>query len=102
MSEPDLLTKDLLLNLARSEVVVVVEADFTNSARERLCVDRATDFARGLPGIGRELSRRVRMYADREPHVTPTCADRIRLLQLWLVVCSKDHENPTHARFSRP
>ena len=64
MREPDLLTKDLLLDVSWREVVVVVEADLADCARERLRIHRATDLARSLFRIGRELPCCVRMHAD--------------------------------------
>ena len=92
MGKSDLLTKDLLLNVSWSEIVVIIEADFTNSARERLCVHCSPDFARGLPWIGSKLPCRVGVHADREPDVTPPRTDLIRLCQLRLIVGREDHK----------
>ena len=55
MREPDLLTKDLLLDVSWRKVVVVVEANLADCPRERLRIQRATDLTRSLFRIGREL-----------------------------------------------
>ena len=64
MREPDLLTKELLLDVSWRKVVVLVEADLVDCPRERLRIQRATDLARSLFRIGRELPCCVWMDAD--------------------------------------
>ena len=58
--------KTCLLHVARREVVVVVEADLADRARQRLAGQPRFDKRRRRGRIGGELSRRVRMHADRQ------------------------------------
>ena len=55
--QPDLLAKHLLLDVARREVVVVVEADLADGPRQRLRVDRLRSPAAPPPSGSRRTSR---------------------------------------------
>ena len=52
LRQSDLLAEHLLLDLARREVVVVIEADLTDGPSERLHTDRLLYAACGFGGIG--------------------------------------------------
>src|SRR5687768_10971377 len=73
--QPDLLAEYVLLRLPRREVVVVIEPDLPEAARQRLCGDGGIDGPCRARGIARELSRGMRMHADRKPHLGPAPAD---------------------------
>jgi hypothetical protein len=88
--EADLLAEHLLLRLARREIVVIVEADFANRARQRLGCDGGVDLTGRRSRVLRELPGRVWMDADGKPHVRPAPADFPRLRQLRLVVGGED------------
>ena len=100
MREPDLLTKNLLLDLSWREIVVVVEADLADCPRKRLRIQCATDLARSLFRIGRELPCCVWMDANGKSDVTPPRTDLIRLLQLGFVVGREDDEGTADTRLS--
>jgi len=98
MRQPDLLAEHLLLDVPRREVVVVIETDLPYCPRERLRIDRLLHPARGVGGIGRERSGRMRVDADREPHLRPSRSDLLRLTQFRFIVRREDNERAAETR----
>jgi len=101
MGQSDLLAEHLLLDVARREAVVIIEADFTNSTREWLRVDRLPHTPRRFSWIRRERPGVMRVHTDRESHLTPARSDFLRLPQLGLIVSRKDDKRALDAGRSR-
>jgi len=99
--ETYLLAKDLLLDVARRKVVVIVKADFAQGARQRLPIHDGVHCLRRRSGIGGELTRGVGVDADREPDRIPSGRHFPPLLNLPYIVCGKNHERVCHAGVSR-
>ena len=89
---------DLLLYLARREVVVIVEANLTKTARQRLRGHHGVDDFCGVPRIGRELAGRVRMHPDGKPYRIPLRRDLLALLDFRFIVCREDDERVCQLR----
>ena len=100
--ELHLLNEDLLLQIPRRLVVVIVESDFTQAARQRLRIDRPADTVRRLVRIGRECPGRVRVHTNRESNPAPPGRHFARLRDLRLVVRGQDDERVRDAGRGRP
>jgi hypothetical protein len=87
--ERELRREDLLLHVARREVVVIVEADLADAAGAEASGMRTGRVGRRSRTLG-EVSRRVRMDAGGEPDVRPFLADGLGPRCFLLVARGQD------------
>ena len=99
--EPHLRSKHRVLDLARREIVVVVEADLPDGARPRRGLELCADDRGGARRVVGELVRVMRMDADRDPHLGPDRGERERLRRFLRVARRQDRQDPLDAAVAR-
>ena len=101
LRQANLLAKDLLLDLTRREIVVVIKTDFAAGPRQRLPGDDGIDGFRRIGRILSEPSRRVRVHANGEPDRLPCLRDPLPLCDFRSVVCGEDDKGVCQLRMPR-
>src|SRR4029453_11668077 len=90
--QPDLGAKDLLLHVTRREVVVIVEADLSDSTGWGGPGKLGPTGVRRMPGIIRELVSGMRMDPDREADLGPQRFHAHRLLGFLRIARPWNHK----------
>ena len=100
--EPDLHAKHLVLDVARREIVVIVETDLADRAGGRQRIEPRRHRVRGRLRIRREHLGVMRMHADRKPALGPRGEHRAGPRDLRIVFGGQNHERARHTGRARP
>jgi len=100
--QPELHAEHFALDVARCEVVVIVEPDLPHGPGTRRDRELIAHQSGGSGRIVRESLGGVRMYPDGESHVRPELRHAVSLSRFARVSSPEDHQSARHAGGPRP